>query len=104
MTDEQLDKLFDALLDANCLCEMSDLLSPLSDDDIHAVHEEFLFQYGQELASGALERSEWTGGNILISANQPPICFLRTALDAVRKLMDGRKGDGGDWHVPGTLN
>jgi len=91
MDEQRLDQIFDELLEANCPCEMSDLLTPLSHHDLKAVYEDFLIQYSQELALGALERSEWLCGNLIINANQPSICFLRTALDAVLIEMDRRK-------------
>jgi hypothetical protein len=91
MDEQRLEQVFNELLDANCPCEMSDLLSPLSDDDLQAVYEDFLVQYAQELAVGALERSDWFCGNLVINANQPPICFLRTALDLMRDEIKKRK-------------
>jgi hypothetical protein len=91
MNEHELDQIFDQLLEANCPCEMSDLLSPLSNDDLNAVYEDFLVQYSQELALGALERSEWFCGNLIINANQPSICFTRTALDVMRHEIETRK-------------
>jgi hypothetical protein len=40
---------------------------------------------------GALERSEWLWGNLIINANQPSICFLRTVLDVMRHEIETRK-------------
>jgi hypothetical protein len=67
------------------------LLSPLSHDDLEAVYEDILAQYSQELALGALERSEWLCGAFFINANQGPICYLETALDVVGAEMSKRK-------------
>lgn len=50
-----------------------------------------MVQYGQELALGALERSEWVCGALIINANQDSLCFVRTTLDAVRDEMEQRK-------------
>jgi hypothetical protein len=91
MDEQRLEPIFNELLDADCPCEMSDVLSPLSDDDLRAVYEDFFVQYGQELALGALERSEWLCGNLIVNANQPSICFLRTVLDVVRGEIERRK-------------
>lgn len=91
MNDQQLEQVFDELQDANCPCEMLDVLSPLPDDDLQEVYEDFLVQYGQELALGALERSEWVCDNLIINANQPSICFLKTALNEIRREIEKRK-------------
>lgn len=91
MTEEQLEIIQDQLAAANCSYEMSDVLSPLSNDQLQDVHEDLLDQYGQELALGALERSEWLCGNLIINANHPSICFTRTALDAVGAEIEERK-------------
>jgi hypothetical protein len=76
---------------AESLCKMSAVLSPLYDDDLQEVYEDIIDQYGQELAFGALERSEWLCGVFMINANQPSICQLRTVLDAIRSEVDKRK-------------
>ncbi len=91
MTDKQLHTVYSALQDANCPCEMSEVLSPLPDDDLDAVYEDLLVQYGRELALGALERSEWACGNLIVNANQPSICFVRTALEVIRTEIEERK-------------
>ena len=91
MDEQRLDRIFDGLLEANRPCEMSDVLSPLPDDDLQTAYEDFLVQYSQELALGALERSEWFCGNLIINANQPSICFMQTALDAIRGEIEKRK-------------
>jgi hypothetical protein len=91
MNERELDRIFDQLLEADCPTEMSDLLTPLSNDDLDAIYEDFLVQYSQELAVGALERSEWLCGNLIINANQPSICFARTVLDLVRGDIEKRK-------------
>ncbi|MGJ5813699.1 hypothetical protein [Paludibaculum fermentans] len=91
MTDEQLDRIFASLQDANCPFEMNVVLSPLSDDDLQATYANLLVQYGQELALGALERSEWPCGNLIVNANQASICFVNTVLDAVRSEIRCRK-------------
>jgi hypothetical protein len=67
-----------------------------------AVYEDFLVQYGQELALGALERSEWLCGNLIINANQPSICFLRTALNVMRGEIKGRDGSS-NWEQDGQV-
>lgn len=91
MTDERINCIHDELAAAERPCEMSIVLSSLSDDDLRSVHDDFLDQYGQELAMGALERSDWLYGTFVINANQPSISFVRTALDAVRTKMKDRK-------------
>ncbi len=89
-TEERLNQIFQDLLDAACICEMSGLLKSLSTEEIAATYEDFLVHYAHELALGALERSEWLCGNLIINANQPSICFLRTALDGIRSEIDQR--------------
>jgi hypothetical protein len=91
MTKKQIARLFDELQDADCTCEMSDLLSPLSYDDLQTAHEDLLDQFGHELAMGALEQSGWLCGNLLINANQGSVSFLGMVLDVVRAEMNGRK-------------
>jgi hypothetical protein len=104
MNDEQLEQIFSELQDANCPSEMSDVLSPHSHDDLNAVYEDFLGQYGQGLAFGALERSEWLCGNLIINANQPSICFLRAVLDVVRRVIYDRQVDSAAEAATGHLN
>lgn len=91
MNEKELEQIFNALQNANCPCEMSDVLSPLSYDELLAVEDDLFDHYGQELALGALERSEWLCGNLIVNANQPSICFLRTALDAIRVEIERRR-------------
>ncbi len=91
MNEQKRDQIFDQFLEANCPCEMSDVLSPLPDDDLQAVHEDILDQYGLELAFGALERSAWFCGNLIVNANQEAICFFQTALDVVRSEIGKRQ-------------
>jgi hypothetical protein len=91
MTTQQLDEIFDALEDVTCPSEMGIVLLPLSYDDLLAVEDDLFDQYSQELALGALERSEWLCGNLIINANQPSICLTRTALGAIRGEIEARK-------------
>jgi hypothetical protein len=37
---------------------MNKVLTPLTDDELETAYEDFKVQYGEELAQGALERSE----------------------------------------------
>jgi hypothetical protein len=104
MTDEQLEQTFNELLDADCPCEMGDLLSPLSKDDLESIHEHLLDQFGQELCDGALERSDWLCGAFIINANQGPICFLETALGVVRAEIERRKATAGGDLAAGLPN
>lgn len=98
MNEQQLEGLFNALKEADCSSEMSDVLSPLSEADLDSVHDEFLDQYGLELALGALERSAWRCGNLIINANQPSICFFGTALEAIREKKRERKAGANGSH------
>ena len=94
--EEQLERIYDDLLDAGCTCEMSAVLTVLTNDHLKATYENFLVRFGQELALGALERSEWLCGTLIINANQPAISFVRTALDAMRDEMELRRASGAD--------
>jgi hypothetical protein len=89
--EDRLEQIFNDLLDANCICEMSDVLTPLTKSELDAAYKDFLIQYSQELALGVLERSDWICGVLLVNANQPSICFCRMALDAIRDETDRRK-------------
>jgi hypothetical protein len=104
MDEQELDQIFDQLLEANCVCELNDVLSPLSYDDLEAVYEDFFVQFSQELALGALERSEWLCGNLTINANQASVSFLRTALDVVRGETERRKARATDASATGLPN
>ena len=91
MNDQRLEQIANELLETDCTCEMNDVLKPLSIDDLKATYDDFMDQYGHELAFGAFQRSEWIGGNLIINANQPSICFVHTALEAIRAEMERRK-------------
>lgn len=91
ISEKRLQQIYDDLQDAGCICEMSALLSALTDEDLEATYCDFMMQYGQELALGALERSEWVCGTLIINANQASLCFVRTALDAMRAEIEQRK-------------
>ena len=104
MDEQRLENIFHELLDADCPCEMSDLLSPLSDDDLDSIHENLLDQFGQELCDGALERSDWLCGAFIIAANQGPISFLEAALDVVRNEMEKRRTTAAAEITSGILN
>jgi hypothetical protein len=90
-TEERLDQIFQELMDTDCVCEMSAVLTPLPDCELEAAYTDFLVRYSQELALGALERSEWICENLIIIANQQSICFVRTTLDAMRNELERRK-------------
>ena len=91
ISEERLEQIFNNLVEADCICEMSAVLTTLADAELEAVYEDCLEQYGQELALGALERSEWVCGTLIVNANQPSICFSQTALDAVRNEIEQRE-------------
>jgi hypothetical protein len=91
MTEQQLENIRNELIAAESLCKMSAVLSPLSEDDLQEVYEDILDEYGEELAFGALERSEWLCGVFIINANQPSICQLRAVLDVIRSKFEKRK-------------
>ena len=91
VSEERLEQIYDDLQDAGCICEMNAVLSALTKDDLEATYGDFMVQYGQELALGALERSEWVCGTLIINANQASLCFVGTALDAMRDEMEQRK-------------
>jgi hypothetical protein len=91
ITEERLDQIFENLVDADDPCGMSDVLSALSDDELGAVEESALVQFGSELAQGTLECSAWICGLLLINANQPSICFNGLVLDAVETEAKRRK-------------
>jgi len=91
ISEESLEQIFSELLDAGCICGMSAVLTTLTDAELEGVYKDFLVQYGQELALGALERSEWFCNNLVINANQPAVYFFHTALDAIRDEIERRK-------------
>ena len=70
---------------------MNTMLSALPDHELKTVLEVFFDQYGQELAAGALECSDWLCGTLIINGNQPPIYFLRAAVRVMRAEMERRK-------------
>jgi hypothetical protein len=76
MTEERFAQLHDELQRADCTCEMSAFLSGLPDHELKTVFEVFLDQYGQELAVGALERSDRLCGTPILNGNQSSIYFL----------------------------
>ena len=91
MTEERFAQIYDELQRADCTCEMSALLSTLPDHELQTVLEVFLDQYGQELAAGALERSDWLCGTFIINGNQTSIYFLWAAVHVMRTEMERRK-------------
>jgi hypothetical protein len=91
MTEERFAQIYDELQRANCTCDMSAFLSVLPDHELQTVFEVFLDQYGQELAAGALECSDWLCGTLIINGNQSSIYFLWAAVHVMRTEMERRK-------------
>lgn len=93
MTEQRFDEIFDELLDADCVCSMTAVTAALPDDEVQEAYRSFLIEYGQNLALGALEQSEWMCGTLIINANQEDIAFVRMALDALRSEIAERSID-----------
>ena len=91
MTEERFAQICDELQRADCTCEMTTALSTLPDHELQTVFEVFMDQYGQELATGALERSDWLCGAFVINGNQSSIYFLWAAVHVMRTEMERRK-------------
>jgi hypothetical protein len=91
MTEERLNQIFDDLLNAESIQGISDVLSPLSEDDLDAVSRDFMEMYSQELAIGAIECSAWLCGNLLINANQSSILFMQTVLQLINVEAEKRR-------------
>lgn len=90
-TQERIDRTFNELLVAESALTRRNILSAIWDDDLQAVHDAAFEHYAYELAFGAVERSAWVCGNIIVNANQGPIRSAQTVLEAVRTEMDWRK-------------
>jgi hypothetical protein len=90
VSEKRLDEVFDNLLETHCIHQMSGVLAPLTEDELEAVYNDFIKEFAQELALGALEQSEWMCGNLIINANQNSIRFVGSALDAIRLEIECR--------------
>ena len=89
---ERLKQIYEEIADAQCVCEIGNVVTLLPDDELVAVHRDFLDQFGYELVLGALEQSEWTcGGSLLVSANLKCIGIVRTALELMWDEIENRK-------------
>jgi hypothetical protein len=91
ISEKRLEQIFNSLLDADRIHKMSAVLTPLTNAELEAMYEDCLEQYGMQLALGALERSDWVCGTLVINANSASIEFNRTALDAIRSEGERRK-------------
>jgi hypothetical protein len=91
MTTEQLEQLAHELVNADCICDTSAVLSALSDDELQAAYDDILKQFGLELVIGACDGSDWVGENLVIAANEGSISFLQVAFYAVRLERQRRK-------------
>lgn len=91
MTEERFAQIYDELQRVDCTCEMTTVLSTLPDHELQTVFEVFLDQYGQELAAGALERSDWLCGTFIINGKQSSIYFLWAAVHVMRTQMERRQ-------------
>jgi hypothetical protein len=99
MTEERFAEIYDVLERADCTCDMTTVLSTLPDHELQTVFGVFVDQYGQELAAGALERSDGLCGTFIINGNQSSIYFLWAAVRVMKTEME-RRDAGGD--LPGA--
>ncbi|MFN7543639.1 MAG: hypothetical protein ACK5TN_12705 [Acidobacteriota bacterium] len=80
--DSLLTQLADELL-VQDITEPSAVLGSLSDHELQAAYDFVLEQFALELLIGAHQDSEWSDGNLTISANLGPIHLLQAAFYAV---------------------
>ena len=96
MTAERFAEIYDEFQRAECTCETTTVLSTLPDHELQTVFDVFLDQFGQELAGGALERSDWLCGTFIINGNQSSIYFLWAVVRLMKAEM-GRRKAGSDF-------
>lgn len=91
VTYDRLEEICEEIAAAQCVCEIRNVVTLLPDDELIAVHRDFLDQFGYELTLGALEKSEWTcGGSLLINANLTCIGTVRTAVEVMWDEIENR--------------
>jgi hypothetical protein len=90
VSEERIRQIYTQLRHMGCLCRIGDVLTTLTDAELETFYDDFVGLYGEVLALGALERSEWVSQTFTISANQESIHIVRTSLDAMRSEMERR--------------
>jgi hypothetical protein len=91
VSEERLAQIYSELQHGARICELSDVIAPLSNAELEAAYDDALMRYCRQLAFGALDQPEWVSGTLVVNANQELRRLLKTALDAMECEIERRK-------------